>query len=256
MKVWCQSCGAFGKNPIWNEYEQSLNIRAQEIIRSDTTVEFHGCSVIPGVDGYYAALNICKMQSIRNAIRAEREGYDVFVMISNADAGYHEIREMVDIPVVFMLENAIHFALLFSPNFAFFTHNKAILSKKLDYTKQYGLAERMVQGGHLDIKYTDWPDMFGNPKKYIDNIIQRAREIISNGAGILISAALPLSIWLIKQGVNKIDGVRILDSFGCALKMAELLVDMNKLDIGRIKYVPASSEDVLAEIRKLYLEYR
>ncbi|MFH1169874.1 MAG: aspartate/glutamate racemase family protein, partial [Chloroflexota bacterium] len=128
MKVWCQSCGAFGKDPVWNDYEESLKRHAKKIARPDTVVELHGLDgTVPGIDSYHASQSMCMMQSVRNAIRAEREGYDVFVMISTIDAGFNEVREMVDIPVVMMLENCVHFAMMLAPRFAFFTHNEPLL---------------------------------------------------------------------------------------------------------------------------------
>jgi allantoin racemase len=252
MKIWCQSCGAFGKDKIWNDYEEALKNRAKKVARPDTVVELQGVEAsIPGVDRYHASQSICRMQSVRNAIRAEREGYDAFVMISTIDVGFYEIKEVVDIPVVFMLENCIHFAMMFAPRFAFFTHNEALLSQLAELTKQYGIAEHMVPGGYLDLTYSDWPNLFGKPEQYVGTITQKAKEIITRGAGILIPSALPLSVWLIEQGLIEINGARILDGFGCALKMAELMVDLRKIGIMRTQYGPPSKE-LLASIRKLY----
>lgn len=252
MKIWCQSCGAFGKDPIWSDYEEGLKKRAKEVARRDTAVEFYAQEMtIPGIDRYYASQNVCAVQSIKNAIRAEREGYDAFVMISTPDPGFQEIREVVDIPVVFILENSLHFAMMLAPRFAFITHGPGILSLLNVRTRQYGLAERMAPGGYFDFTYTDWPELYGHPERYFDIITRKAREIITSGANILIPAALPLGVWFIQQGLTEIDGARILDSFGCALKMAEVLVDLKKVGISRIKYGPQQRE-ISEAMRKLY----
>jgi Asp/Glu/hydantoin racemase len=252
MKIWCQSCGAFGKSPIWNDYEQALRKHAEEVTRPDTVVELHGVeTTIPGIDQYYASQTICVMQSIKNAIRAEREGFDVYVMINTRDAGYKEIRELVDIPTVFMLENCIHFAMMLGPEFAFFTHNRELLLRLTELTKQYGLAEHMAPGGHLSLSYSDWPNLFGSPERYTELITQKIKEIIAQGADILIPSAVPLNMWLLKQNLIEIDGARILDGVGCALKMAELMVDLKKIGIIRKKCGPLSS-DMLLALQKLY----
>jgi len=254
MKIWCQSCGAFGKDPVWDAYEQGLKERAKEVARPDTVIELYGQEMtIPGIDRYYASKNVCLVQSTKNAIRAEREGYDAFVMISTVDAGFNEIREVVDIPVVFMLENSLHFAMVLAPKFAFFTHNEAMLAQLTAQTKQYGLAERMAPGGYLNLAYSIWPDMYGHPERHIDAITQKAKEVIANGARVLIPSALPLGVWLIKQGLAEIDGARVLDAFGCAVKMAELMVDLKKLGITRARYGPPQKE-VLEAMQKLYLD--
>jgi len=226
---------------------------AKKVARPDTVVELHGQEVtIPGIDRFYASKNVCTVQSIKNAIRAEREGFDAFVHITTVDAGYHEIRELVDIPVVFMLESSVHFAMTLAPKFAFFTHNNLILAQLERLTKQYGLGEHMVPGGYLEgLSYLTFGDMYGHPEKYIDTITQKAREIIANGAGVLIPAALPLGVWLVKQGLTEIDGACILDGFGYIVKLGELMVDLKKIGIKSSKYGPPQ-KDMLEAMQKLY----
>ena len=111
----------------------------------------------------------------------------------------------------------------------------------------------MVPGGYLEgISYVTFADMYGHPEKYIDTITQKAREIIANGAGVLISASLPLGVWLIKQGITEIDDACIFDSFGFIIKQAEMMVDLKKIGIKRTRYGPAQ-KDMLEEMQKLYL---
>jgi len=253
MKIWFQSCGAIGKDPLWSPYEQAMKEHAKEVARPDTVVEIHGQeATIPGIDRFYASQNVCAVQSIKNAIRAEREGFDAFVHITTVDTGFYEIRELVDIPVVFMLESSVHFAMTLAPKFAFFTHNNMALAQVERQVKQYGLAEHMVQGDYLEgISYLTFGDMFGHPEKYIDTITQKARGIIANGAGVLISSSLPLGVWLIKQGITEIDGACILDGFGFIIKQAELMVDLRKIGIKRSKYGPPQKE-MLEAMQKLY----
>jgi len=51
-------------------------------------------------------------QVIENALRAEREGFDAFVLAGLRDLGHAELREAVDIPVVFAGEASYHFGSL------------------------------------------------------------------------------------------------------------------------------------------------
>lgn len=252
MKIWCQSCGAFGKDAVWNDYEQTLVAHAQKVTRPGTLVELHGVeATLPGIDRYHASQTLCGMESIRNAIRAEREGFDAFVMINTRDAGFREIKELTDIPTVFMLENSILFALMFGPKFSFITHNKELLSRLTELTRQYEIAAHMVPGGHLDLSYSDWPQLFGDPRRYIDAMTRKVKELAGRGAQVLIPSALPLNMWFLKQNLIEIDGARILDGFGCALKTAELMVDLKEMGIHRTKCGPLS-KDMLAAIQKLY----
>jgi len=252
MKIWCQSCGAFGKDAVWNDYERTLIAHARKVTRPGTKVELHGVeTTIPGIDRYHSSQTLCGIESIRNAIRAEREGFNAFVMINTRDAAFREIKELVDIPTVFMLENSILFALMLGPKFAFVTHNQDLLLRLTELTQQYGLAEHMVPGGHLDLSYSDWPQLFGDPQRYVKSITGKIKELVALGANVLISSALPLNMWLLMQNLIEIDGARILDGFGCALKTAELMVDLREIGISRTKSGPRS-KDMLAAIQKLY----
>lgn len=252
MKIWCQSCGAFGKDPVWDPYEKALIAHAKKVARPDTAIELHGQeATIPGIDRYHASGAMCMLGSARNAIKAEREGYDAFVMISTIDAGYYQIKELVDIPTVFMLENCLHFAMMLAPKFAFFTHNQLLLARLEEMAKQYGLAANMVPGDYLNLSYSAWPEMFGHPERFTDSIRQKAKGIIDRGAGVLIPAALPLGVWLIEKGLADIDGGRVFDAWGGAIKMAELMVDMKKIGITRSKS-SSPSKDIVNSLYKFY----
>ena len=54
-------------------------------------------------------------QIVDNAIAAEREGYDVFVLGGMRDLGYSEIPDAVDIPVAFIGEATFRVASLLAP---------------------------------------------------------------------------------------------------------------------------------------------
>ncbi len=252
MKIWCQSCGGFGKDPIWDPYEKGLKAHIKKVARPDTVVELYGQeATIPGIDRYHASGAMCMLGSARNAIRAEREGYDAFVMISTIDAGYHQIKELVDIPCVFMLENCVHFAMMLAPKFAFITHNQLLLARLEEMTRQYGLAQNMIPGDFLNLSYSVWPEMFGHPERFVDSITQKAKSIIARGAGVLIPAALPLGVWLVQQGLTDIEGGRVFDAWGGAIKMAELMVDLKKIGVTRSKS-SSPPKDMLASLYKFY----
>jgi len=255
MKIWCQSCGALGKGEPWNTYQRSLERRIEEIVRPETTVELHGTDfVIPGVDRFRAAGNICQWQAIRNAIRAEEEGFDAFVMLSTNDAGFYEIRELVSIPVIFITEASLYLACSLGDKFGYVTHNVASLRRRTALVEQYGMAHKMVTGTHLDLTYNDFLDMFENPKPYLDSWSKKAREVVARGAGVLLTSPLPVNRWLLDNNLREIDGAVVLDAAGAVIKTAELMVDLKAIGINRGKtgnYTPPPPE-ILAGLKKLY----
>lgn len=252
MRIWCQRAGGLSSDPIWTDFDRGLNAHARFICRPDTVVDQYAQeSSIPGIDQYRSSLNVAIVQSIKNAIRAEREGYDAFLMVSTADAGFHEIRELVDIPVVFMLENTLHFASMFSPTFAFIAHGNRILSLLTQKAGEYGLTEHMTPCGHLDLTYQDWPDLYAHPERHMASVTKKAEELVAKGARLLIPVALPFSVWCVRQGIKELAGVPVMDGYGCALKMTELMVDLKRLGITRNRMGPAQKE-VKDAMLKLY----
>lgn len=105
MRIWWQSSIALNKDPVWNEYEQSLKSHVQKVARPDTIVDIHGVKVMtPGTDRCHCFEDLNTLQVVDNAIHAEREGYDAFVFGHGLDSGSLGIRQIVDIPVLFGAE--------------------------------------------------------------------------------------------------------------------------------------------------------
>ncbi len=255
MRIWCQSAGAFGKDAAWAPYEQGLKRHIREVVRPDTIVDLYGtASTIPGLARHRGPTALAQFQAVRNAIRAEEQGYNAFVLLSTSDGGAAEIREMVKIPVVFITETCLHLACLLADKFAFFTNNESLLIRLTEQAKQYGLTDRMVTGGCLDLGgYSDIMEMFQNPKPHIDTVVKVVKEIGARGANLLFPAAGALNQWLVDNDLRQVDGISILDASGAALKMAELMVDLKAIGINRSpRYYSSPQPEVLKALKKCY----
>jgi allantoin racemase len=256
MKLWCQSCTPLGTGEPWDTYQRSLQRRINEVVRDGTRVELHGTdATIPGIDRYQAATNICQWQTIRNAIHAEENGYDGFVMLSNNDAGFYEIRELVSLPVVFITEASLHLACLLGDKFGYITHNPASLRRRIDMVGKYGLAHRMVPGAHHDLTYHDFQSMFTHPEPYVDSLSEKARQVVARGAGILLTSPLVINRFLLDNNVWEIDGAVVLDAAAAAIKLAELMVDFKAIGLHRCttgSYTPPPL-DIRTALKKLYV---
>ncbi|MFC1930012.1 aspartate/glutamate racemase family protein [Chloroflexota bacterium] len=256
MRIWSQSCGAFGKDPIWRDYEESCGRYVRKIAKPDTVVDFHGVNAtIPGTTTTFFASEECARQAVTAAVRAEREGYDAYIMQSTLDPGHYAIKEMVNIPVVLMMETSLSLALMLGHKFSFLTISPIMLLRLADKVKQYGLAERMVQGGCLDIDYSEMLGMFKNPPPYIEKITKAVKEIVKRGADIIYCSPTPINMFCLEQGIKEVDGAHILDNFGCLVKMAELMVDLKNMGIIRSKHglYAAPSKEVLAALQRDYM---
>jgi allantoin racemase len=226
-KIWCQSSTSIGTANLYKDYDQSLQKHAKKVCGPDTVCEFHGQDkTIPGVDRSYVAWHIAETTLIRNAIRAQRDGFDAFVEINTIDTGLHELPEVVDIPVIFISQATLYFALMMGSDLAFLTHNEIYYHQMVALSERYHLSQQIIAGGHLDISYQDLGIMWQKPKIYIESFLKEATKIANRGPGYLFPAPTPLSQWLIDQGIKEVDGAMILDPLGMALKIAEIQIDL------------------------------
>lgn len=255
MKLWVQSCTDMGSNPMWNEYEECLAKHLRRVARADTEISLHGTQAFSGrTRTYQYDVYLHTSQIIEGAIQAEREGYDAFVQTGMQDYGFLEIREAVGIPVVFPIENALHVASFVAPKIAFLTYSHVMLPRLNDKARAYGFSDRLTAGGSVDLTPRDLANAFKNPDPVIGILEEEAGRIAPQGANILITAGNPITMLLIDQGVRKLGGVRVLDSLGTLVKMAELMVDLHKMGINRDnmgQYSPQPKE-LLGMTRKLY----
>jgi Asp/Glu/hydantoin racemase len=237
MKIWLQSgtpLAADSGSASGRLYEQSLARHLDSVARPGTDLRTFGTDgTAPGADRYHASLHHVAGLVIKSALRAEAEGYDAVAVINTFDHGYYELRELLDIPVVFISEASMYLACQLAPTFSFVTHNAAMQLHIGELAKRYGVADRMVPGTQLGLTYEDFPLLYEKPGVYVDRFADAAREAIAQGATCLMVAGNPLNMFLIEQGVKDVDGVPVLDCCTAAIKTAEMLVDLHALGVRR-----------------------
>lgn len=235
MRIWYQSL-VEGDNP---SYFGGLAARAQQIGRPGTEVDFVGLP--PGTYGgrapaevvVYPYLMSLHIQSILdNGLRAEAQGYDVFVVGSVQDPGMEEARSLLDIPVVGYGEAAMHLAcslgsrvcvIAFQPGF------DQLMDLRI---RKLGLAERALPTALMDADFAEVGKGLNDSGDLVDRFSSAARCAIAQGAEAIIPGQLYLSEAIARAGVTRIDEVPIVDGLTATLKMAEIMADMKKLGIG------------------------
>ncbi len=255
MRLWIQTSAALGVDPAWEEYERRLSRHFCQVARPGTEIDLHGSRVYsPGIVTHQYHAYLHTSQVVEEAIQAEREGYDAFVQTGSFDLGFLEVREVVEIPVIFPIETAIHVATLLAPRFAFLVQNPTFLSRLNQRAESYGFGDRLTPGGWVDLTPAELQLAFKNPRPTIDRLVAETKNIGEQGASVLICAGNMMTMLLVDQGMTQVNGVRILDSLGILVKMAEMMVDLQAMGITRSKmgmYAPLSKEEIRS-VRKLY----
>ncbi len=256
MKIWCQSVGALGKNPLWDAYEKALKKHLKSVVEPGNTAEIHGVEVMsPALSWLHYAEYLNTSQVIDNALRAEREGYDAFAVLCMDDPAFFELRQILNITVVSCGETAFYMACQLAPRFAILSYNAAPLRRQTENAKHYGLGERIVPSDAFGITLTELAAGFENPEPIIKGAEKVARKAAKQGATMLVPGCGCLNMVLVANKIRKLAGVPVLDVTGTAVKMAEVLGRMkSRLGIERSslgEYAQVAKEE-LSSIRQLY----
>jgi allantoin racemase len=249
MRICIQSGTPLGTSDIYKPYYESLKRHAQRVAQPGTVVEFPNLGKnYPGAGRSRTHLHFVSHETIRSAMRAQTEGFDVFVT-QCLDLGYNELREMVDIPVVFMTQATLAYYSQLAPNFAFLVNNIRLHHFFQELAERYKLTERMAPSGYVDFAFTDYANLWNNPQPFIEEFMRVAKGLVARGATSLYPAGLYLSQWLIDQGIRDVDGAIIMDPLAIGIKMAELRMQLAPIGIKR--YQAGSWAVPPDEVRKL-----
>lgn len=192
---------------------------------------------------------------IEATIEAEKEGYDAAVNACYFDPGLDESREVVDFPVVGVAEASFSVALLLGRkkgSIAVVAVAEKGVMKTFDVLDKYGFAPHLIPVKPVryipEESYINALKAGGaaHIKAAREDFIKVARECIADGAEVVIVGAAGLGAFLDQQGVLNIDGVPVLNCVTCAIKMAENMIDLQKLGISvsrRLMYRKPSAED-------------
>ena len=238
MKIWIQSGTPLGTSEIYKPYFESLQRHARKVSRPDTVVEFPTLGKsYPGAGRSRTHLHFVAHETLKSAMRAQAEGFDVFVTQA-LDLGFNELREMVDIPVVFMTQATLAYYSQLAPNFAFLVNNERLHHFFRELADRYKITERMIPGGYVSFAFTDYANLWNEPQPFVEAFTTVANELTSRGAAALYPAGLYLSQWLIDQGIREVNGAIIMDPLAIGIKTAELMVDLERVGIKRYQAGP------------------
>jgi Asp/Glu/hydantoin racemase len=251
--LWLQSSSGEADAANWAVYQESAKRHANRVVRPGLKVEFHAVSeTYPGVDYLDSGLHLVSREVARNGILAEQRGYAAFVNVSTNDAGRPEIREMTDIPAVFITECAVHLAAQMGARFGFLTHNSGSRKKMELMTQRYGLGELLVEGASLEMRYSDFPRLYQDPAAGIEAFSKAARAVIARGANVLIPAGGPLNMFFVDHDLRHVDGVPLIDIMANVIKSAERAVDLQALGVPQ-RGSTGVSPDFKAKLQEIFL---
>ncbi|KIC38996.1 hypothetical protein RA27_17665 [Ruegeria sp. ANG-R] len=223
MKIWYQSYVDYENGAA---YWDVLKPHLEACVSDGTTIDIHG---ITPFDSYAHPLVEfrCAREMICNAIRAEREGYDAFVVGHFQDAGLYEARSVVDIPVIGLGEATMLWCCQMGQRLGIVTINTRFIPWFHHQIGKYGLRDR-ISGVHaMSFEPGQILGAYGDADKA--QVVKRlfeeqGRPLVTEGTDVLIpGGGIPMLLFS-QFHDHQIDGAPVVNGIPIAVKSAEMAV--------------------------------
>ena len=228
MKIWYQS---FVDYENASTYWDTLRPYLDEVSQADTEIHIEG---ITPFDSYAHPLVEfrCAREMIVNAIRAEREGYDAFIVGHFQDSGLYEARAAVDIPIIALCEATMLHACQLGQRIGAVTINPRFIPGHLHQIEKYGLSKRVTNVEAMTFEPGQVLAAFGDAAKteaVRAEFDRQAMPMIEAGVDVLIpGGGLPMLLFSQVDNHN-VDGAPVLNGIPIIVKMAEMAVELKRL---------------------------
>jgi Asp/Glu/hydantoin racemase len=162
---------------------------------------------------------------ICNAVRAERQGYDVFIVGHFQDSGLYEARSAVDIPVLALGEATMLYCCQLAQRSVIVTINPRFIPGFHLQLNRYGLRERVVDVAAMHFEPGQILGAFGDAEKTeaVCRLFEaQAGPLIEAGAELLLpGGGIPMLLFSGKHGYS-VGGVPVVNGIEIVVGMAEM----------------------------------
>lgn len=221
-RIWHQSVNELEHLQV---YKTALEEHARDVIGNEAELVVHGlptgtyggASATAALGNAYAYHRYLG-RVIENAIQAEREGYDAFVIGSFSEPFLREIRSAVDIPVASLTEAGLLVGCSLGRYIGLVSNAPAVQWMTRTAVDKHGLGARVLDVVALD-PALDEPALalaYADPQPVIANFTAAAERLIARGADVIIPAEGVLAELLMRHGVRQIAGAPVMDVVGVA----------------------------------------
>ena len=193
----------------------------------------------------------CAAQTIRNALLAERAGYDAFVIGHFQEPGLLEIRGALDIPVVGLGEASMLAALSMGGRLGLVTIDPSFIDWHERQVRAHCLERRVVgvRAVHMDLP--SFMRAFTDKESYARvhaDFIEQVRPLVAAGAEVILPAGgLPMLLFS-RECPFTVDGALVLNGIAVAVKATEMALALRSLTGAVVSrrgtYAKASAECV------------
>lgn len=221
-------------------YRDFLAAHAAAVLGPQATLSVHGlCNgslrghpSTPGLSNAFVYHRVLD-QIIDNAIEAQRTGYDAFIIGSFSEPYLREIRSILDIPVLSVLESTLLTGCSLGQRIVPICNAPSVADMVNRAIDQHGLGARVMVAVAIE-PALDEPTLanaIAEPGPVLVAFAGSARHWLARGAEVLVPAEGVLSTVLTANQVQAIDGAPVVDVFAIvwrhAVMMTRLKQDLN-----------------------------
>jgi allantoin racemase len=227
-RIWYQSF----VHPVEQKpYIERLQAYLHEAASPGVAFEVHG---LDPPDRYFHPLTEfrCAAQTIRNALEAERAGYDAFVIGHFQEPGLLQVRGAVDIPIIGLGEASMLTALSMAGKVGLVTIDPVFIDWHQRQIALHCLAERVSGVRAIRVDLAGFMRAFTDESAYAklrDDFIAQVGPLIAAGAEVILPAGgLPMLLFS-RERPFVIDGALVLNGIAVAVKAAEMALALQNL---------------------------
>ncbi len=244
MRILWQSSTPISKYPAYNA---AIVAHAKRVLGPGTEVVVRG-TLRPTFGTYTRAAFFLKSSDMMDSIvAAADEGFDGVGIGCFLDPILHELREILDIPVLGLAETGMHMACMLGHRFAVLSHSEALNVKVYDgLLDRYGLRARLsgLHSVHLPMSVLE-EAITGDPAPAVALVTEAARKAVEQGAEVIVPGCGLLNLLCVQQGLNQVAGATVLDVTGALLKMTETMITLRRVSgmgVSRVGYYERPTE--------------
>jgi len=259
--------GKPGKGRIWYQsfvhpveqapYIKRLQALLDRVAARGLKFEVHGLD--PPDHSFHPLTEFrCAAQAIRNALAAEKQGYEAFVLGHFQEPGLLEIRGAVNIPVIGLGEANMLASLAMGQCFGLVTIDPIFVPWHERQVRAAGLGDRHAGTTALKMNLTSFMKAFTDKQAYAGvraDFVKQVSPLIGAGAEVIVPAGgLPMLLFA-RERPFVIDGAPVLNGIAVVAKAAEMalaLKDITKVFVSRratyAKAPRASVDEFLAPL--------
>jgi Asp/Glu/hydantoin racemase len=229
VNIWYQSFVDYAHG---KDYWDTLRPHLGEITDPGTVVHVEG---ITPHDSYAHALVEfrCAREVVCNAVKAERAGYDAFVIGHFQDSGLYEARAVVDIPVLSLGEASMLYSCQLAQRIGIVTINKRFIPWFHHQLAKYQLDRRVIGVHAMHFEPGHFLAAFGSPERtaeVVELFREQAEPLVADGVELLLpGGGIPMLLFANEKD-HKVDGAPVVNGIPIVVKMAEMMVKIRRFN--------------------------